>query len=173
MQSKRRKRKIKSVCNFIGLENKKLNYQCKECKKRWLMPINGLINKFPNLYQLCNENINKLVFLLRKFVYPHEYMDSWKKFDEASLADKRTLYSELYQEDITDKDYTHPQKLFEELELKDLGDYHNLYVQSDTLLLTDVLENVRNKYIEIYELDPTYFFSAPGLAWKLILKRQE
>ena len=60
------------------------------------MAINVLIKKLPNLYQFCNEDINKLVLLLRKCVYPYEYMDSWKKFDETSLPDKRPFYSELY-----------------------------------------------------------------------------
>ena len=112
------KRKIKSVCNFIGLENNKLNYECKECKKRLLKPINGLIKKFPNVYQFCNEDINKFVLLLRKGVYSYEYMASWEKFDETSLPDKKAFYSELYLEDITDKDYTRAQKTFKELKLK-------------------------------------------------------
>ena len=127
------RRKIKSVCNFIGLKNNKLNYKCKECKKRSLKPINELIKKFPNVYQFCNEDINKFVLLLRKGVYPYEYMDSWKRFDEASLPNKKAFYSELYLEDITNKDYTLPQKVLNELKLKDLDDYHDLYV--DTLLL--------------------------------------
>ena len=54
--------------------------------------------------------------------------------------------------------------MFEEFNLKSLGNYHDLYVQSDTLLLADVFENFRNKCIEIYELDPAHFLSAPGLA---------
>ena len=70
------RRKIKSVCNFIGLENNKLNYECKACKKRSLKPINELIKKFPNVSQFCNEDINKFVLLFRKGVYPYEYMDS-------------------------------------------------------------------------------------------------
>ena len=94
----------------------------------------------------------------------------WKRFDEASLPDKKAFYSELYLEDITDKDYTHAQKVFKELKLKNLGDYHDLYVQSDTLLLADVFENFRNKCIEIYELNPAHFLSAPGLAWEACLK---
>ena len=61
--------------------------------------------------------------------------------------------------------YTHVQKVLEEFKLKSLGGYHDLYVQSDTLLLADVFENFRNKCIEIYELDPIYFVSAPGIAW--------
>ena len=74
-------------------------------------------------------------------------------------------------ENITDEDYTHAQKVFEELKLKNLGDYHDLYVQSDTLLLADVFENFRNKCIEIYELDLAHFLSAPGLAWQTCLKK--
>ena len=72
-------------------------------------------------------------------------MDSWQRFDETSLPDKKAFYSELYLEDITDEDFTHAQKVFEELRLKHLGEYHNLYVQNDTLLLADVFENFRNK----------------------------
>ena len=83
--------------------------------------------------------------LLRKGVHSYEYMGSWGRFDETSLPDKNVFYSELYLEDINDKDYAHAQKLFEQLKLKNLGDYHDLYVQSDTLLLADVFEDFRNK----------------------------
>ena len=86
---------------------------------------------------------------------------------------KKAFYSELNLEDVTDKDYAHAQKVFEELKLKNLGDYHNLYVQSDTLLLADVFENFRNKCIDIYELDPAHFLSAPGLAWQACFKKTE
>ena len=81
------------------------------------------------------------------------------------------FYSELYLVDITDKDYTHAQKLSEEFNLKDLCDYHDLYVQSDILLLADVFENFRNKCIEIYELDSAHFLSGRGLAWQSCLKK--
>ena len=89
-------------------------------------------------------------------------MDSQERFDE-TLPDKKTFYSELHLKDITDEDYTHAQKVFKELGLKNLGDYHDLYVQSDTLLLADVFENFRNKCIEIYEIDSVHFLSIPGL----------
>ena len=59
------------------------------------------------------------------------------------------------------------------LKKKNLGEYHDPYVQSDTLLLTDVFENFRDKCIEIYGLDPAYFLSPPGLAWQARLKKQE
>ena len=61
--------------------------------------------------------------------------------------------------------------MFKNLSNKSLGDYHDLYVQSDTLLLADVFENFRNKFIEIYELEPAHFLSAPGLAWEACLKK--
>ena len=165
------KRKIKSLFNFIGSKNNKLRYKCEECKKIWLKPINGLIKKFPNIYKFCNGDINKFALLLRKCVYSYEYLHSWERFDETSLPEKKFFYSELYLEDITDKDYTHAQKVFKELGLKNLGDYLNLYVQSNILLLADVFENFRNKCIEIYELDPAHFLSAPGLAWQACLKK--
>ena len=169
----RKEKKIKSLYNFIGIKNDKLHYKCIECKKGQFKPINGLIKKFPKIYQFCNGKINKFFLLLRKGVYPYEYMDNWKRFDETSLPDKKAFYSELYLEDITDEDYTHAQKVFEEFNLKNLSDYHDLYVQSDTLLLTDVFENFRNKYIEIYELDPAHFLTAPELAWQACLEKQE
>ena len=84
-------------------------------------------------------------------------MDSWERFNE-TLPDTKAFYSKLNLENIIDKDYTHVQKMFEELKVKNLGDYHDLYVQSDTLLLADVFENFRNKCINIYELDPAHFF---------------
>ena len=68
-------------------------------------------------------------------------MDSWGRFNETNLLNKKPFYSELNLEDITNKDYVHAQKVFEEFKLKNLDDYHDLYVQSDTLLLADVFEN--------------------------------
>ena len=81
-------------------------------------------------------------------------MDSWEKFDETSLPDKEVFYSSLNMEDITDVGYRHAKRVFKNLNSKNLGDYHDLYVQSDTLLLADGIlgTNVRNKCIEIYEL---------------------
>ena len=100
-------------------------------------------------------------------------MDSWERFNEKSLPDKKAFYSELYLEDITDEDYAHAQKIFKEFGLRNLGDYHDWYVQCDTLLLADVFENFRNKCIEIYDFDPAHFLSEPGLAWQASLRKQK
>ena len=100
-------------------------------------------------------------------------MDRWKRFKEDKLPDKESFYSELNKEYITDEDYAHARKVWDTFKIKNLGEYLDLYVQSDTALLADVFENFRDKCIEIYELDPAHFLSAPGLAWQACLKKTE
>ena len=95
-------------------------------------------------------------------------MDDWEKFNETSLREKEDFYSHLNMEDITDADYVHAKKVCKDFEIKNFGEY-DLYVQSDTLLLADVLENFRNICLKIYELDPAKFLSAPGLVWQVAL----
>ena len=102
--------------------------------------------------------------LLRKGVCPHEYIDSWERFDETLLPDKGAFYSSLNMEDITDVYLRHAKRVFKSFNNTNLGDYLDLYVQSDTVLLADVFENFRNKCIEIYELHRAHFLPAPGLA---------
>ena len=99
-------------------------------------------------------------------------MDSWERFNETSLPPKESFYSELNLEGISNKDYLHAQKVWDTFEIRNLGEYHDLYVQTDTLLLADVYEKFRDKCIEIYGLDPSHFLSAPGLAWQACLKRK-
>ena len=88
-----------------------------------------------------------------------------------TLPEKEDFYSHLNMEDITDADYAHAKRVCKDFEIKNLGEYHDLYVQSNTLLLADVFENFRNMCLEIYELDPAKFLSAPGLAWQAALKK--
>ena len=167
------RKNIKSECEFIGLKNNRLNYRCKECNGTSTKSINELIEKFPWMYQFCNGNLNKFVLLLRKGVYPYEYMDSWERFNETSLPPKKSFYSELNLEDISDKDYLHAQKVWDVFEIRNLGEYHDLYVQTDSSLLVDLFEKFRDTCIEIYGLDPSHFLSAPGLAWQACLKKTE
>ena len=102
--------------------------------------------------------------MLRTGVYPCEYMDSWERFNEISLHDKEAFYSNLNMEHITDVDHRHAKRVFKNFSKKNLGDYHDLYVQSDKVLLADVFENFRNMCIKVYELDFANFLSALGLA---------
>ena len=109
--------------------------------------------------------------LLRKGVYPYEYVDGWDKFNETSIPNKESFYSYLTMENITETDYIHANNVFKTFKLNNLGDYHHLNVQSDTLLLADVFENFRKACIKTYELDPAHFISLPGLAWQACLKK--
>ena len=97
-------------------------------------------------------------------------MYDWEKFNETSLPEKENFYSDLNMEDIIDADNAHAKRVYNELKLRNIGEYHDFYVQSDTLLLPDVFENFRNMYLEIYDLDPAKKISAPGLAWQVVLR---
>ena len=123
------------------------------------------------IYKFCDGDLNKLALLLRKGVYFYEDIDSWETFDETSLPDKEAFYSELKSEDITDENYEHAQKVREVFGIKNLGEYHDLHVQSDTLLIAHVFEGFRDKCVEIYELGSAHFLSATGLAWQSCLKK--
>ena len=147
-----------------------LIFRCSECKKNDMRDLNkGLIKRFASTYEFCNEDINKFTLLLRKGVYPYEYINSWERFDQTSLPDIEAFYSTLNMEDIIDVDYRHVKRVLKYFNDKNLGVYHDLCVQSDTLLLADVFENFRNKCIEIYKLDPAHFLSAPGLAYSKLV----
>ena len=87
------------------------------------------------------------------------------------MPNKEEFYSSLNLEDITDIDYRHAKRVFKTFNNKNIGDYHDLYVKSDTLLLADVFENFRNMCLKEYELEPVHFLSAPGLAWQTCLKK--
>ena len=160
---------MSGIFNSIECKSCIENNRCKQCKKL----IEGLIKKFPSVYQFCNGDLNKFILLLQKGVYPYEYMDSWEKFDETTLPPKEVFHSNLNLEDISDEDNAHAQEVWDVFKIKNLGEYHNLYAQTDALLLAGVFENFRSKCLEIYELGPVYFVSAPGLAWQACLKKTE
>ena len=98
-------------------------------------------------------------------MFPSEYMDDWEKLNETSLPEKENFYSHLNMEDITDADYAHAKKVCKDFEIKNVEEYHDLYIQSNTLFLADVFEKFRSICREIYEPDPAKFLSVPGLAW--------
>ena len=108
--------------------------------------------------------------MLQKDVYLYEYIDDWEKFNNTSLNEKEDFYYHLNMEDITDADYMQAKRICKDFELKNLGEYHDLFAQSDTLLLADVFENFRNMSLKIYKLDPSKFLSAPGLGLQAALK---
>ena len=106
----------------------------------------------------------------RKGVYPYEYMNGWGKFEETSLPPKDAFYSRLTMKDISVQGYEHAQQVWNTMEKKTLGCYHDTYLKTDVLLLADVFETFRNMCLKHYKLDPAHFFTAPGLVWQALLK---
>ena len=100
-------------------------------------------------------------------------MNDRDRFNEEKLPNKSDFYSSFNMKDISEIDYRHATEVFNKFNIKNLGEYHDLYVQSDTLLLADVFNSFRNLCVETYQLDPAYFLSLPGLAWQACLKRTE
>ena len=138
-----------SCLDYIRItKNEKLFLKCFNCDIYYKKKFNkDLIKKFKNTYSFCNNDLNKFILLLRKGVYSYEHMNSCEKFNETSVPIKEDFYSHLNMEDIEDIDYRHGNNVFNNFKLNNLGDYHDLYVQSDTLLLADVFENFRDMCI--------------------------
>ena len=118
----------------------------------------------------------------QKGFYPYEYMDGWNKFDETCLPSVEQFISKLRYEtklfcDLSQKDqkslvndYKHAQVVFKEFKCKNLGDYHDLYLETDVYLLADVFEKFRNISMEKFNLDPCHYYTLPGLAFDACLK---
>ena len=106
----------------------------------------------------------------QKGIYPYDYMDSFNKFNETQLPKKKDFYSILNNEHISDEQYKHAQNVWDTFNLKTMGDYHDLYLKSDILLLADVFENFRKTCLQYYKLDPCHYFTSPGLSWDSMLK---
>ena len=109
--------------------------------------------------------------LIRKGIYPYEYMSSWDKFNEGRLPSKDKFYGNLNMAGVSDKEYEHACKVWKEFGIKNMGEYHNLYLKTDVILLASVFESFREVCTKNYGLDPAHFYTAPGLAWKACLKK--
>ncbi len=116
------------------------------------------------------KDTKKVELVTRKGVYPYEYMDSFEKFEEISLPPIEAFFSSLTKTGIKPEEYEYAQKIWKAFNCKTMKDYHNLYLQTDVLLLADVFENFRNVCYDAYNLDPANFLTAPHLAWNAMLK---
>ena len=108
--------------------------------------------------------------LLRKGVYPYEFMDSIEKLENSHLPSKENFFNSLKQAEITDSDYEHAQKIWTVFNCTNMRDYMNLYLKTDVLILCDIFENFRLFSLEHYSLDPSHFVSAPQLSWEAMLR---
>ena len=111
-----------------------------------------------------------LKLVKEKGVYPYEYMDSFKKFSENRLPDKSRFFSSLKDECISEKDRQRANDVWNAFKMKTIGDYHDLYLKTDVLLLADIFEKFIKACLNYYRLDPCHYFSSPGLAWDAMLK---
>ena len=157
---------------YTNFKDDLIEYKCSCCNKTCQQKLDEKLKKqFFNTYKFSNQDNNKLILLLRKGVCPYEYMDDWKKCNETLLPEEEDFYSHLNIEDIADADYEHAKRVCKDFEIKILEEYHDFYVQNDRLLLADVFQNFRNMCLKTYELDPSKFLSAPGLAWQTALTK--
>lgn len=104
-------------------------------------------------------------FLKRKGIFPYEYLDSLEKFKDKVLPP-----IEKFSKIISMEDYTYAQEIWDKFNIKNLGEYSDLYLKTDVIILTDIFENFRNICIKIYNLDPNHYYTAPGLSWDAMLK---
>ena len=130
--------------------------------------------QYPNRCYLSQSrrllNDKKFDLVTRKGVYPYEYMDSFERFDETCLPPQEAFYSSLSDEGITDDDYKHAQEVWDTFDCRNIGDYHDLYLKTDVLLLADVFENFRQTAMATYGLDPAHYYTLPGYSWDCLLK---
>ena len=112
----------------------------------------------------------KLSLMSQKGVYPYDFMDSFEKFDQMELPTKDQFYSILNDQHITNDEYDHAKKVWKAFNIETMGEYHDLYLKSDVLLLADVFESSRKTCLQYYKLDPCHYFTSPGLSWDAMLK---
>ena len=112
----------------------------------------------------------RLDLISQKGVYPYDFMDSFGEFNQKEPPNKDQFYSILNDQQITDDEYDHAKKVWNTFMIKTMGEYHNLYLVRDVLLLTDVFENFRKTCMQYYKLDPCHYFTSPGFRWDPMLK---
>ena len=125
-------------------------------------------NDFKYLSEEYSDEFLKLV--KQKGMYPYEYMDSFKKFSENKLPDRCKIFSSLKDVCISEKDYLKANNIWNVFKMNTMGDYHDLYLKTDVLLLADVFEKFVSTCLDCYGLDPCRYFISPGLSWDAMLK---
>ena len=155
------------------VKDKSFDIVFKDSLKFMSSSLGALVNNLPKDAFI---NLNKYYtpeeaeLIKQKGFYPYEYMDSEEKFNDTKIPPRKAFYSKLSGRGITEKDYKHAWNVWNTFNMKTFKDYHELYNETDVLLLADVFENFRDLCLKIYGLDPVYYFTAPGLAWDACLK---
>ena len=131
---------------------------------------NLLASNGPDSFNYFNKVYNGEPDLLRKGIYPYDYMDSTARFEETNFPKIEDFNSILRNEGIKPEEYEHGLHIYKKFGCRNLGDYHDIYLKTDVLLLADVFEEFRNVCLKIYGLDPAWYYTAPGLSWDALLK---
>ena len=159
-------------CSFIMTSLDKLTstltgYSQNVGDKKILDNINKKFLHFNKHFNSLNDS--KKLLMTQKGVYPYDYMNSFNRFAEKQLPAYEDFYSRLEKKNIDEEDYERAQKVWKEMKINNMGEYHDMYLMTDVLLLADVFENFRTMCLEYYRLDPTHYITLPGFAWDALL----
>ena len=133
-------------------------------------PTKNLVSSGKRLFGFEDYSELQCGLLTRKGVYPYEYINTWDRFEETQLPSMNAFYSNLNISLISEEDYQRAQRVWKEFGIHNLGDYDNLYLRTDVVLLANVFEAFRDTCLKHYKLDPAHFYTSPGLAWRACLK---
>ena len=175
------KDRVRDHCHFTGKYRGAAHNKCNlKCRKPRVLPvifhnIQGYdahlfikqLAKIPGKLDCVPSTEEKYISFSKHI---NSFNSSLSKFLETQLPAKQEFYSKLNNEEISDEDYKHGQKVFQTFNCKTIKDYHDLYLKSDVLLLADVFENFRKTCLKHYNLDPAHYYTSPGLAWDACLK---
>ena len=137
--------------------------------------VENLKGKKTNGFYILEEvfGVEKSKLLMRKGVYPYDYISSWKTFDEPTLPPTKKFFNTLTRSHISEEDYEYAKHVYNEFQISNIGEYHDLYLLTDTLLLACVFEEFRQMALKNFKLDPVHYFTLPGLAWDAALKMSQ
>ena len=125
-------------------------------------------DEFRYLVESCTTSHFDLI--RRKGVYPYDHMDNAGRFDETELPSQEVFYNKLSDSSCSNSDYAHAVNVWDAFGCETMGDYHDVYLQLDVLLLADFFEKFRRTCLEFYKLDPLHYYTTPGLAWDAALR---
>jgi len=122
-------------------------------------------------HEFCNLSAENFNLLTRKGIFPYEYIDCVEKLEEPCLPPRESFYSSLTGDTVSESDYAHAVNVWQRFSIQTLGEYSDLYLKTDVLLLVDIFENFRDSCVASYGLDPAYYYTLPGFTWDAMLKR--
>ena len=134
----------------------------------------NLTEQFPHTWNYFKKKwkhlkIDAFEMITEKLIYPYSYFKSFSNFEEENLPPISSFYNELTETELNVDDYEKVTSLWNKFEMHNLGDLHDLYVETDVHLLADCFENFRQFSLKNYQLDPAHFISAPSLSWESAL----